>query len=147
MGIDISQLSPWAQQQIARKMAAQMREQEQKKRKYNNIPTKRASPEGTDIKFDSKREAARFDELMLLLNTSRISDLKLQPAFTLQEAYTTVEGKRVRAIVYRADFSYKDSDGKLVVEDVKSKATKTRVYAIKKKLMLERYGISIIEIE
>lgn len=33
-----------------------------------------------------------------------------------------------------------------VVEDVKSKATKTRVYSVKKKLMLEKFGILIREV-
>ena len=33
-----------------------------------------------------------------------------------------------------------------VVEDVKSEATKTRVYAIKRKLMRERLGIDVREV-
>lgn len=140
MGIDISKLSPAAQAQIARKLGQQMLEKE-RRQKYNAHPDSRG-----DIRFDSRKEARRFDELMILLRRGDIRDLKLQPQFTLQEAYTTPEGNRVRAIRYQADFSY-STDGGLVVEDVKSKATKTRVYAIKKKLMLERYGIEIKEIE
>ena len=35
---------------------------------------------------------------------------------------------------------------RLVVEDVKSRATKTSVYAMKKKLLRERFGIDIVEI-
>lgn len=89
-----------------------------------------------------------------MLRTGRIRGLKLQPQFTLQEAYTTAEGVRVRAIRYQADFSYElaverpgDETGwVLVVEDVKSRATKTRVYAMKKKLMQERFGIDIQEV-
>ena len=80
---------------------------------------------------------------------------KLQQQFTLQEAYTTTEGVRVRAIRYQADFTYQkpqfvDRDGEwiwgLVVEDVKSRATKTRAYAMKKKLMQERFNIEIQEV-
>lgn len=138
MGIDISKLSPAAQAQIARKMGQQMQE---KKQKYNAQPDSRG-----DIRFDSKKEARRYDELMLMLKAGTIRDLRLQPQFTLQEAYTTPEGKRVRAIRYQADFSYVTGDG-LVVEDVKSKATKTREYGIKKKLLLERFGIEITEVE
>ena len=91
----------------------------------------------------------------LLLAAGKIRDLKLQPEFTLQEAYTTLEGVRVRAIRYRADFSYEratepDCCGEVhwlrVVEDVKSEATKTRVYAIKRKLMRERLGIDVREV-
>lgn len=150
MGIDISKLSPAAQEQIARKLGQQMLEKE-RRQKYNAQPEIRG-----DIRFDSRKEARRFDELMILLRRGDIRDLKLQPQFTLQEAYTTPEGNRVRAIRYQADFSYErhnedrqawESEWEKVVEDVKSKATKTRVYAIKKKLMLERYGIEITEVE
>ena len=97
----------------------------------------------------------RYDELALLLAAEKIRDLKLQPEYTLQEAYTTLEGVRVRAIRYRADFSYEratepDCCGEVhwlrVVEDVKSEATKTRVYAIKRKLMRERLGIDVREV-
>lgn len=108
-----------------------------------------------ELRFDSQKEARRYDELALLLAAGKIRDLKLQPEFTLQEAYTTLEGVRVRAIRYRADFSYEratepDCCGEvhwlLVVEDVKSEATKTRVYAIKRKLMRERLGIDVREV-
>lgn len=168
MGIDPSKLAPWAQAQIAKKLAAQMRDkaaaeaaaQQESNRKYHNTTDERNGAEG-DINFDSKKEARRYDELMLLLKSGQIRDLKLQPQFTLQEAYTTPEGKRVRAIRYQADFSYKkmplywehyeeqcpDDSWYTVVEDVKSKATKTRVYAIKKKLLMERLGIEITEVE
>lgn len=169
MGIDFSRLSPSAQDQIMRKLAAQNLErmaQQQKKQssKYHNTPTPRQTDDGKEIRFDSKKEAERFDELMILLKAGKIKDLKLQPQFTLQEAYTTPDGVRVRAIRYQADFSYERlvtnkyaTDGGVnyeyidewekVVEDVKSKATKTRVYGIKKKLMLEKFGIEIREIE
>ena len=85
--------------------------------------------------------------------------------FTLQEAYTDPEGNRVRAIRYKADFTYyqppnrqmygshapwyADQSGlswEFVVEDVKSRATKTQKYAIKKKLLKERFGIDITEV-
>lgn len=107
------------------------------------------------MKFDSKKEARRYDELMAMLRAGQIRDLKLQPQFTIQEAYTTPEGQRVRAIRYQADFSYMrptepDCAGEIhwlrVVEDVKSRATKTRVYEIKKKLMREKLGIEIQEV-
>ena len=162
MGIDVSDLSPWAQKQVAQKLAAQMRERAQeaqtKQSKYHNTPDERNAPEGGKIRFDSKKEAARYDELMLMLKAGKIRDLKLQPQFTLQEAYTTPDGKRIRAIRYCAAFSYEIFCEALIgasgggtwiekVEDVKSKATKTRVYAMKKKLMQEKYGITITEVE
>lgn len=98
------------------------------------------------LKFDSKLEERRFNVLALQLAAGNISDLKLQPEFTLQEAYTTPEGKRVRAVRYRADFSYYRDDA-LVVEDTKSAHTrKLPVYRMKSKLMQERLGITIREI-
>lgn len=177
MSIDVSRLSPWAQKQIARKIAiaetakrvakevAQEKEKETRS-KYGNQPTERvAHTTGKAIKFDSKKEAARYDELMLLLKVGKIRNLKLQPQYTLQEAYTTPDGERVRAVKYIADFSYEreevdytdlDCNGnprmwpapwKLVVEDIKGgKATKTKVYAIKKKLLKEKFGITITEV-
>ena len=52
--------------------------------KYGN---KKAVRNG--ITFDSQKEAARYDQLMLRLCAGEIRDLKLQPEFTLQEAFTT----------------------------------------------------------
>lgn len=154
MGIDVNALPPWAQKQIADKLAAKIREKAetaaQEKTsgggKYHNTPTGRKTQEGAEIRFDSKAEAARFDELMLLLRAGAISDLRLQHEFTLIEAYTTPDGKRVRAERYKADFTYWQN-GELVVEDVKSQSTKTKAYEIKKKQLLDKYGIEIREIE
>lgn len=131
--------------------------------KYHNRKSKRQGTDGRIIRFDSQKEAKRFDELLVLLQAGQIKDLKLQPQFTLQEAYTTPDGIRVQAIRYRADFSYQrletmkyQKDGGCsyeycdewvkIVEDVKSHATKTRVYEMKKKLLRERFGIEIAEV-
>lgn len=157
MAVNVDQLPSWAQKQILAKIAASEKEkaeksaalaQTKKPNKYHNTPTTSVGEEGKEIKFDSKREAAHFDELMLLLRAGVISDLRLQQDFTLQEAYTLPNGNRVRAIRYKADFTYYDQNGKLVVEDVKGgNATKTRVYQIKKKMLLEKFGIEIKEVE
>ncbi len=154
MGIDIRMLGPAAQKQVLQKIAAQnvanVEKPRETKAKYRNQPEERGK-----LKFDSKKEAKRFDELMFLLRAGKIRDLKLQKDFTLQEAYTMPDGVRVRAIRYRCDFAYDrylpngaNGDGcwEHVVEDVKSPATKTRVYAIKKKLMQERFGIEVQEV-
>ena len=102
------------------------------------------------IVFDSQKEARRYDELMLLVCAGEIKDLKLQPEYTLHEAFKTPLVAPVRAIRYRADFSYmkRVKDGsearwKPVVEDVKGYRTKE--YEIKRKLMLGR-GIQVVEI-
>lgn len=149
MGIDISKLSPAARAQIARKLGQQMQEKE-RRNKFNAQPDTRG-----DIRFASRAEARRYDELMLMLKAGKIRDLRLQPQFTLQEAYTTPDGNRIKATRYQADFSYERHnedtpwllEWERVVEDVKSKATKTRVYAIKKKMLMDRFGIEITEVE
>ena len=82
---------------------------------------------------------------MAMLRAEIITDLRLQPQFTLQESYITENGKRIRAIRYTADFSYRFG-GKLVVEDVKSTATRTKEYLRNKKMMRSKYGIDIQEV-
>lgn len=156
MGVSIESLSPWAQRQVLQKLtAAEAQKKAARESKYHNQKDERAAGSGASIRFDSKKEARRYDELMAMLRAGKIRDLKLQQQFTLQEAYTTTEGVRVRAIRYQADFTYQkpqfvDRDGEwiwgLVVEDVKSRATKTRAYAMKKKLMQERFNIEIQEV-
>lgn len=91
-------------------------------------------------KFDSKKELARYGELLLLQKNGDIKDLKKQFVFKLE-----VENKLI--CKYIADFTYITSGGKFVVEDVKSKHTrKLPVYRIKKKLMAAIYGIEIKEV-
>ena len=114
--------------------------------KYRNTPTERVTASGAVLRFDSQKEARRYDHLTLRQQAGEIHDLRLQVDFTLQEAYTDQEGRRVRAIRYRADFTYRERDGRMVVEDVKSKPTRTREYLIKRKLMKERRGIDITEV-
>ena len=108
--------------------------------KYHSTPAERAG-----VRFDSQKEARRYDELMTMLRAGIISDLRLQPQFTLQESYITETGERIRAIRYTADFSYRFG-GKLVVEDVKSAATRTKEYLRNKKFMRSKYGIDIQEV-
>jgi hypothetical protein len=98
------------------------------------------------ITFDSRKEARRYDALVVMLRCGEIEDLRVQPEFTLIEAYTTPEGEKIRAMRYRADFSYR-KQGQLIVEDVKSAATRTRVYLDKRKLMREKYGIDVVEVQ
>ena len=166
MAVRIEDLPPWAQAQAQRKMAEQRRPKAPPPsptpppwagggEKYHNVRTQRTLEDGSKVDFDSKKEARRYDELIAMLRAGEIRELKLQPQFTIQEAYTTPEGRRVRAIRYQADFSYErptapDCTGTVhwlpVVEDVKSRATRTRVYEIKKKLLQEKFGIEIREV-
>lgn len=113
--------------------------------KYGNKKAQRGT-----ITFDSQKEAARYDELMLLLKAGKIRCLKLQPEFTLKEAFHMPDGERSGPIRYRADFSYEKlvqegPDVKIirVVEDVKGYRTKE--YEMKKKLMEDR-GYRVVEV-
>lgn len=150
---DLARLGPRAQKQVLEKLGAQQRQRESK---YHNQKDSRG-----EIKFDSKKEARRYDELMVLLRAGKIRNLRLQAQFTLQESYITETGERVRAIRYVADFAYEKAVllGEAgtndpirkeywvpVVEDVKSSATKTEKYKIKAKLFRERYGFGITEV-
>ena len=110
--------------------------------KYHSTPAERG-----ELRFDSQKEARRYDFLIERERRGEIRDLRLQVDFTLQEAYTDAEGRRVRAIRYRADFTYYEgTQGRQVVEDVKSRPTRTREYAMKKKMLKDRFGIDITEV-
>lgn len=98
MAVKMEDLPP-AQAQAQRKMAEQSRKKEpappawaESKEKYHNVRTDRTSEAGGRVNFDSKKEARRYDELMAMLRAGKIRDLKLQPQFTIQEAYTTPGG-------------------------------------------------------
>ena len=100
------------------------------------------------ILFDSQKEGDRYQELKTLQQYGVIRDLNRQVSFELIPTQKD-ENNRVieRACTYKADFVYTDAKtGKRVVEDVKSKATKTAVYKIKKKLLLYVHGIRITEV-
>lgn len=157
MTINISDLPPKYQAQAVKKyMEQQARrglmpsaavQDPEKVNKYRNTPTTRVTPSGAVLRFDSQKEARRYDFLIERERRGEIRDLRLQVDFTLQEAYTDTEGRRVRAIRYRADFTYHEgAQGVQVVEDVKSRATRTREYAMKKKLLKDRFGIDITEV-
>ena len=91
------------------------------------------------ITFDSKKESQRYIELKRRQTLGEISCLELQPPFLLQEGFTR-DKKKYRPITYIADFRYVEN-GKVIVEDVKSSFTaKDKVYKIKKKLLLYKYG-------
>ena len=113
------------------------------------------------ITFDSKREYARYCELVLLEKAKKISNLRRQVKFVLipaqyeksSEKYKKGENKGQlkrgvlleRECAYIADFVYIDNEtNKKVVEDTKGMRTKD--YIIKRKLMLATYGIRINEV-
>lgn len=108
--------------------------------------------------FDSRKEYKRYCELMLLEAGGEIRNLKRQVKYILipaqyepsTETYTKGKhkgepkrGKLLeRECAYYADFVY-TVNGETVVEDCKG--MRTSEYKIKRKLMLEKYGIRIKE--
>jgi hypothetical protein len=110
--------------------------------KYKNV---KVTYDG--LKFDSKKELARYHELKLLERIGKITDLKTQVSFEIAPS-VILGGRKRPARRYLADFSYFNvKDKQTVVEDVKSAITaKNAVYTLKKHLMMAIHGIEIKEI-
>lgn len=107
-------------------------------RKYGNQPI---VVDG--FRFDSIREATRWQQLRLMERAGKIERLRRQVPFELIPSQR-VDGKVVeRAVKYIADFVYYQNDV-MIVEDAKGNITKD--YVIKRKLLLWRYGIRIKEV-
>lgn len=95
---------------------------------------KRTTVDG--ITFASKREATAYVKLKALEKAGAISELTLQPKYTLE-----ANGRQV--CTYVGDFQWFDKDGWHVGD---AKGYRTPVYRLKKKLMLACYGIAIEEL-
>lgn len=87
-------------------------------------------------KFDSKHESRDYLKLKSMEDSGIISNLQTQVSFELQPKYTTKDGRKIRAITYRADFQYV-RDGVTYVQD--SKGFRTKEYALKRKMFEYRY--------
>lgn len=107
-----------------------------KRSKYGNKKTT-----VDNLSFDSKAEAKRYSELVILEKAGEIKNLVTQPRYLLQDGFYH-EGKKIQAIYYVADFEYSDKFNVLHVEDVKG--MKTEVYKIKRKFFLKKYGGNLI---
>ena len=108
--------------------------------KYGN--RKVVTEDGT---FDSVKELRRWQELKLLQKAGEIYELQRQVPFVLIPMQKDEHGKVIeRDVKYIADFTYRDRDYRLGGED--TKGMKTREYIIKRKLMLYRHGIRIVEV-
>lgn len=108
------------------------------------------------IVFDSRKEARRYQELLLMQRAGIIKNLQRQVKYVLIPAqYESYErygkiGQRLkdgrklveRECAYIADFVYEEN-GKTVVED--TKGFKTKDFIIKRKLLLLQ-GIRIREV-
>ncbi len=97
------------------------------------------------IVFDSKKEARRYGELLLMERAGTITDLQRQVTFELIPKQKDPDGGCVRPATYIADFVYYDRERmQTVVEDVKG--VRTPAYTLKRKLMLYIHGIKIEEV-
>ncbi len=92
-------------------------EQFRAKSKYKNVKVVR---DGRT--FDSKAEAARYDELLLLERIGKIDRLECQPVYVLQAK---------PRITYRGDYRYYEQ-GREICEDVKG--VETAVFRLKKRM-------------
>ena len=109
------------------------------------------------IEFDSRKEARRYQELLLLERAGAIRNLRRQVKYILIPAqYESYErygkngkklkdGKRLleKECAYLADFVYEEN-GKEIVED--TKGVKTKDYIIKRKLLLFMHRIRVKEV-
>ena len=126
-----------------------------RRQKYGNIKTRTAD----GIDHDSRKEARRWNELLLLERAGMISDLRRQDKYVLipkqtesVERYSERTGRRLKdgertiesECSYIADFVYVDSATRKTVVEV-SKGVRTKEYRIKKKLMLYVHGVKIHE--
>lgn len=107
--------------------------------KYRNVPT---VVDGK--RFESKREAERYQKLALAERLGRITDLQCQVPFDLHAP----NGEKIGR--YIADFTYTwvapgtATHGQRFVED--AKGVRTQLYIWKKKHAEAEHGITIIEV-
>lgn len=139
-----AQISQKAQDTEEKRRLAELTQSAPKREsKYNAKPTDRILPNGEIIKFDSKKEAVYYDELKMWESVGKVRDIRLQVQYMLKPAYTDgATGERYRAINYIADFTFDrledDGEWKHHIVDVKSRATKTAEYSLKKKIMADK---------
>lgn len=77
------------------------------------------------IMFDSRLEADRYQQLLLLEKAGEITGLMLQVEFQILKGWTNPEtGERIKSRHYVADFVYHDRQtGRFVIEDTKGMET------------------------
>ena len=96
------------------------------------------------IEFSSRAEGKHYAELKLRERAKEIRDLTLQPEFALWEGGRDRNGKKHRAMVYRADFAYVNcKTGETHVVDVKG--MRLPMYLLKRKMFLVKYPEYVFE--
>lgn len=105
-----------------------------KRPKYGNKPTVVCGEQ-----FDSGKEAQRYEDLLLLERAGAITQLRHHVRYPL-----VVNG--IPICEYEVDFEYVDNVGTRHHEDVKTDATRTQMFKIKRRLMAAVHGITVEEI-
>lgn len=137
-------MSAWTQEDVDRhnaKLGAKMPAHVAvpQKSKYKNV---RVQVDG--VTFDSKREAAFWQQLKLREKAGEISELTRQGGFALH-CPNHAEHLYLEVCEYRADFRWRDSrDGKIHVAD--AKGVRTQIYKLKAKWMELEHGIVVEEV-
>jgi uncharacterized protein YigE (DUF2233 family) len=106
--------------------------------KYRNTKT-----ELDGYLFDSKKEAARWQELRLLEKGGIITDLIPHPCYGLHAV--TPSGDKLQIGTYKPDFQYREA-GVMRIEDVKVGVTKTEAYQLRKRIFEAEYGLLVVEV-
>lgn len=108
-------------------------------RRGNKYSAKRIEVDG--YQFASLAEGRRYEQLKLMVAAGEIRDLEPHPRFDMIV-------NRVRIGRYTGDFSYVETaTGHRIVEDVKSRPTRTEAYGLRKNLMRALFGIHVREVE
>lgn len=125
--------------------AAEVRALLPKSGKRSKYGAKKHTVDG--VTFDSIAEANRFCVLRLMEKQGEIEKLERQPEFMI-----TLNGKQLvypngRKARMRLDFRYFDKRRNCdVIEDVKSRATRTEAYALRKLIVEALYDVRIEEV-
>ncbi|MDB4868270.1 MAG: hypothetical protein JWR03_2603 [Cohnella sp.] len=97
------------------------------------------------ITFSSRAEANRYCELKASMSAGIVHLFVRQPRFLLQEGYEK-NGEWFGKLEYVADFLVIYTDGRVEIEDVKGR--RTRTYIDKRKLFERRYPhLQIVEVK
>ncbi len=126
-------MTRWTKDDVARVLAQQAKSEKRPKYGAQKMVV-------DNIVFDSKKEAARYNELKLLEKAGRVTLVAVHSPHPIRVQDVFIAN-------YEADFVWEDRvTGQTVVEDVKSPATrKKESYRLKKKLVEAIYGIQIRE--
>ena len=96
------------------------------------------------------KERDRFAVLVSLQELGCITGLRRQVEYVLIPSHKRSDGTTERSCKYVADFVYDTDDGVTIVEDVKGyrdpHSAGYAKFVIKRKLMLDRFGITVTEV-